>query len=105
MFQEHPNVSAPAGSTMLWRYLDLAKLLFLLEHRALWFSRLDTLGDPYEGLPPRVFIDRMWGDVGGATAFCDFLITSSVRTNRRKARAAGSLASRRMVASHGDLPL
>src|SRR5258706_8693532 len=33
----------------VWRYLDLAKLLSLLETRALYFSRGDLLGDPFEG--------------------------------------------------------
>jgi hypothetical protein len=33
----------------LWRYLDLSKLVSLLSAGALWFSRADLLGDPFEG--------------------------------------------------------
>lgn len=60
MFQSHPNLVKPEPSAKLWRYTDFAKFLFLLERRALWFSRLDTLGDPYEGMPPRPFIEDVW---------------------------------------------
>jgi len=33
----------------LWRYIDFLKFVDLLQRRALWFSRLDQLGDPHEG--------------------------------------------------------
>jgi len=39
---ENPDVS-------LWRYMDLAKLLSLLDREALFFARADKLGDPFEG--------------------------------------------------------
>ncbi len=32
----------------LWRYMDLAKFLSLLEDRTLFFARSDKLGDPFE---------------------------------------------------------
>jgi hypothetical protein len=35
--------------TALWRYMDFAKFVSLLEERALFFSRADRLGDPFEG--------------------------------------------------------
>src|SRR5687768_14667395 len=35
--------------TKLWRYMDLAKFLHLLEDRTLFFARADRLGDPFEG--------------------------------------------------------
>ena len=60
MFQNHQYLSLPEAPTPLWRYVDLWKFLSLLEHESLWFSRLDTLGDPYEGLPTRPLIDDMW---------------------------------------------
>jgi hypothetical protein len=43
--------------TPLWRYLDLAKFLALIQNRNLLFSRLDKLGDPLEGLPTRANLD------------------------------------------------
>ena len=39
----------PDPSISVWRYMDLAKLMWLLQRRALYFSRLDKLGDPFEG--------------------------------------------------------
>jgi hypothetical protein len=38
-----------APEQKLWRYMDLAKFLSLLEDRALYFARADKLGDPFEG--------------------------------------------------------
>lgn len=39
----------PAPSAKLWRYMDLAKFLSLLETNSLFFTRLDHFVDPYEG--------------------------------------------------------
>jgi len=60
MFKDHPDSSQPNGSTVLWLYIPLARLLFLLEYRALWFARLDKLKDPYEGVPTKPPIDDLW---------------------------------------------
>jgi hypothetical protein len=35
--------------TEVWRYMDFAKYVSLLEHRALFFTRVHCLDDPYEG--------------------------------------------------------
>jgi hypothetical protein len=35
--------------TALWRYMDFAKFVALLEQRAIYFARADRLGDPFEG--------------------------------------------------------
>jgi hypothetical protein len=47
----HPQFPAVAAETKIWRYLDLAKFLSLLEKAALHFSSLIALSnvDPYEG--------------------------------------------------------
>lgn len=34
---------------IVWRYFDLPKFVHLLESKSLFFSRLDLLGDPFEG--------------------------------------------------------
>ena len=39
----------PDANTMVWRYMDLPKLIDLLETKSLHFSRADTLGDRFEG--------------------------------------------------------
>ena len=38
-----------APGQKLWRYIDLAKFMSMLEDRALYFTRADKLGDPFEG--------------------------------------------------------
>src|SRR3954469_12099038 len=48
-YESHTDLITPADDTTLWRYMDLAKFLHLLESRSLWFSRLDQFDDPLEG--------------------------------------------------------
>ena len=36
-------------SSVVWRYMSFAKFLSLLDRKALFFARLDKLGDPFEG--------------------------------------------------------
>jgi hypothetical protein len=46
----HPVFDPPANQNVkIWRYMDLSKYLSLLESRALFFARVDLMGDPYEG--------------------------------------------------------
>src|SRR5438270_12340311 len=59
MYKEHPYLLPPDLASVLWRYVDLPQLLWVLESRALWFSRLDQFEDPYEGAPPRPLIGAM----------------------------------------------
>ena len=47
--QDHPQFSTPSGDTVLWRYMDFARFVQLLEYRSLWFSRTDQFEDPFEG--------------------------------------------------------
>jgi len=35
--------------TRLWRYMDFAKFVAMLEQRSIYFARADMLGDPFEG--------------------------------------------------------
>lgn len=50
-FKPHPDFIAPQREEVIWRYMDIAKLLSLLDRRELYFARLDKLGqlDPFEG--------------------------------------------------------
>jgi hypothetical protein len=43
-FEQPADWNAP-----IWRYMTIAKFLSLLDKRALFFARLDKLGDPFEG--------------------------------------------------------
>jgi hypothetical protein len=45
----NPLLNVAGGDITIWRYLDLWKFASLLEKRALFFSRLDHLDDPFEG--------------------------------------------------------
>jgi len=46
----HPSFLQPENQGVpLWRYMDLSRFLRLLQQRALYFCRLDSFDDPYEG--------------------------------------------------------
>ncbi len=50
----HPSFPQPPDADVnVWRYMDLAKLLWSLKKRRLYLCRLDLLGDPLEGSLPR----------------------------------------------------
>lgn len=50
MYHEHPSFIPPKDENVkIWRYMDIPKFLSLLEKEALYFSRTDKLGDPFEG--------------------------------------------------------
>lgn len=49
MHKEHSEIEAPPQNAILWRYMDFTKYISLLDRRALFFARADTLDDPYEG--------------------------------------------------------
>jgi hypothetical protein len=42
----------PHDDTVIWRYMNLAKFVAILQRRELFLCRLDCLQDPHEGLPP-----------------------------------------------------
>ena len=39
----------PGFNSVIWRYMDFAQLISLLDKEALFFCRADKLGDPFEG--------------------------------------------------------
>lgn len=46
----HEVFSPPTDvQTRIWRYVDLAKFLWLLSKRSLFFARADSFSDPFEG--------------------------------------------------------
>jgi hypothetical protein len=45
----------------LWRYLDFTKFVSMLDKKSLYFSRLDTLDDPFEGSHTRNHIGTRIG--------------------------------------------
>lgn len=50
MYKEHPIFEKPKNeNARIWRYVDFTKFASLLDKSALFFSRADRLGDPFEG--------------------------------------------------------
>lgn len=54
--------SIPVPETKLWRYMDLAKFLSLLEMSSLFFTRVDHFKDPYEGALGVLSNEKAWLD-------------------------------------------
>lgn len=50
MFKDHEHFPLEVpDDQVVWRYMDLARFLAVLQNEALWFARADLLGDPHEG--------------------------------------------------------
>jgi len=50
MYKEHPDFESPQNeNAKIFRYMDFPKFVSLLDTSALFFSRADKLGDPFEG--------------------------------------------------------
>jgi hypothetical protein len=57
----------PRQDAKIWRYMDFTKFVSLLEHRGLFLSRADLLGDPFEGSVPKAnhaFFQQMFTQIG-----------------------------------------
>ncbi|MHA2053792.1 MAG: hypothetical protein ACW99F_09355 [Candidatus Hodarchaeales archaeon] len=58
MYKEHPIFKKPDNENAeIWRYLDLAKFVSLLDKQALFFTRGDNLSDKFEGSVSRTNIE------------------------------------------------
>jgi hypothetical protein len=54
---QHESFRLPADKDMpIWRYMDLAKYLSMLDRRGLFFSRATLLGDPFEGSSTKMMV-------------------------------------------------
>lgn len=58
MYEEHSELESPSESAVLWRYIDLARFLSLLQTRSLHFARTDQLSDPFEGSSGRPDVEH-----------------------------------------------
>ena len=53
--KNHEVFLAPKNPDIpIWRYMDFTKFVSMLVHKGLYFSRLDKLGDPFEGSLPKL---------------------------------------------------
>ena len=60
MHQEHPVFQAPSNLDIpIWRYMDLAKFLSIVQAQALIFTRVDTMSDEFEGSITRPTLENM----------------------------------------------
>jgi predicted cupin superfamily sugar epimerase len=83
--QIHGNLTE---TQILWRYMDLAKFLSMLEQKALWLARTDTFKDRHEGRFPeemRKLIEKAYkgfsnsdpSSVKDADDFQDYLVKNT----------------------------
>jgi len=51
MYKKHPVFDPPEENAMIWRYMDFVKLVWMLNHRCLYFANVSKLKieDPFEG--------------------------------------------------------
>lgn len=56
----HPAFPQPDDlECLVWRYMDMPRLIAILGQQALFFPRLDRLGDPHEGAITRPFKEHL----------------------------------------------
>jgi hypothetical protein len=59
VFKEHPVFKLPSdGNVAIWRYMDFAKFVNVLDRSALYFCRSDRLGDPFEGSYSKAMVGK-----------------------------------------------
>jgi hypothetical protein len=89
MYVADPSVPLPSDDQPIWRYLDFAKFVAMLDTSELYLARADTFVDPFELAVPRL-------DMVSARAAAMALITSGPATRK------GVLA---YVAHHVERPV
>lgn len=57
MYKEHKLFDTPPDNKKIWRYMDLAKFVDIIDRGKLYFPTADRLGDPFEGSFPKAYID------------------------------------------------
>lgn len=63
MYYNHCEIETPPDDTIIWRYMDIEKLLFILENSELFFSRSDKFKDKFEGILPEKNKDQITNPV------------------------------------------
>ena len=52
MYQDHEQLDMINDNLKVWKYMNLSKLIWMLEKRMLWFNRIDSFEDVFEGTYP-----------------------------------------------------
>lgn len=66
----------PERTSILWRYMDVSKLLSLLQTKSLYLARADSFADPFEGAKGILENEDKWN--GFYNGFCYGAITSAI---------------------------
>jgi hypothetical protein len=54
---QHPSFQLPTNKDIpIWRYMDLAKYLWMLDRQSLYLARATALGDPFEGSSTKMMV-------------------------------------------------
>lgn len=68
MYRPRPGYSPPNNPCIkVWRYVDFVKFMSMIHGSSLFFGRLDTQDDPFEGATPRRLLEKMFADMDWAT--------------------------------------
>lgn len=105
-YQEHPSFRTPPLERKLWRYMDLAKYLALLDTSSLYFVRPDMFDDPVEGYHPEAnarlrheFLAQFSGDTDQTREAEAFIASPSQILDARK-RVAVNCWHQSKIESH-----
>jgi hypothetical protein len=82
-YRLHPQLTPPPDDVVVWRYMDFAKFVQLLEMKTLWFSRADRFEDPLEGTMTDSEIDEITKKLGDVLRLFDDRQTSSDLGNEK----------------------
>lgn len=80
---DHRSLSKPALADSLWRYMDFTKFVGMLVNKGLYLSRLDRLGDTYEGWVPKSLKRHYGGFFGQEFMERDLKLRKQARALRR----------------------
>jgi hypothetical protein len=82
-YAEHPELTTPDDNVCLWRYMDFARSISLLESRVLWLSRADQFEDSLEGTLTDGELKKMRGsEYQGDPIFSEDILNSLRRVTR-----------------------
>ncbi len=57
------EILSPNNNAKIWRYMDFAKFVSLMDKKSLYFARADKLGDPFEGSYTKFNYERRRADI------------------------------------------
>ena len=76
MPENHPLIRQPQDlDAFLWRYMDLAEFVDLLQRSCLFFSRSDLLGEPFEESAKSAWYRLSMHGTDFLPTFCSFLVS------------------------------